>query len=304
MKIYQKAFSFSSPIDQIPLEGTYIYPDAPVGIVQFVHGMAEHQERYFGVMRALAQAGYACAIHNHRGHGNCALLGHFGKGGAEGAVADAMEVSKLAKKEFPDLPLYLFGHSMGSLIVRCYMKKDDTDLAGVFVCGTPFATKAIIKAGRAFVALKLKINGDAWRSNTVNAMVTGAFNKGIEKPCSPNQWISYNPENVAAYDADERCGFCFTLNGFEALLKLMDETFSSKGWAVKNPTLPVHFLSGEDDPCHTGIQNFDAAAAMIAAKGYPTTKKLFPQMRHEILLEKESAMVVDHILNVLKEMAL
>ena len=83
----------------------------------------------------------------------------------------------------------------------------------------------------------------------------------------------------------------------------MDETYSPKGWALKNLSLPVHFLSGEDDPCHTGIQNFDAAAAMIAAKGYPTTKKLFPQMRHEILLEKESAMVVDHILNVLKEMA-
>ena len=303
MNLHQKDFSFRSSTDDTLLEGTYIYPDEPIGILQFIHGMAEHKERYFGAMRALAQAGYACVIHNHRGHGNCALLGHFGRGGADGAVADTMQVSALAKEEFPNLPLYLFGHSMGSLIARCYIKKSDAGLAGALICGTPFAPKAIIKAGRAFVALKLKINGDEWRSNTVNAMVTGAFNKGIEKPCSPNQWISYNPDNVAAYDADERCGFCFTLNGFQALLKLMDETYSSKGWARKNSSMPIHFLSGADDPCHAGVKNFEAAVAMVAAQGYPTTQKLFPQMRHEILLEKDSAVVINHILDVLKEMA-
>lgn len=303
MSVHQKDFSFRSPIDDIALEGTYIYPEQPIGIVQFIHGMAEHKARYFGTMRALAEAGFACAIHNHRGHGTCALLGHFGKGGAQGMVADAMAVSALAKKEFPNLPLFLFGHSMGSLVARCYLKKDDSGLAGALICGTPFAPKPLIKIARAFIALKIRINGDTWRSKTVNAMVTGAFNKGIKDAASPNQWISYNPENVSAYDADPLCGFCFTLSGFQGLMELMDQTYSKSGWARKNLSMPIHFISGEEDPCHTGVAQFDFAAAQLAAQGYPTTKKLFPAMRHEILLEKESAAVVAHIIDVLKEMA-
>ncbi len=302
MSILQKDFSFTSPADGIALEGTFIHPEKPIGIVQFLHGMAEHKERYYGAMRALAEAGYACVIHNHRGHGNCPILGHFGQGGAEGMLADAKAVSDLAKEQFPGLPLYLFGHSMGSLLARCYLKRFDDAIDGLFVCGTPFAPPALIKIARAFIALKIKINGDEWRSKTVNAMVTGAFNKGIKDAASPNQWISYNPENVAAYDADPLCGFCFTLSGFAGLMALMDDTYSEKNWACNNTALPVHFLSGADDPCHTGLKNFQKAVALVERKGYRPTQKLFENMRHEILLEEQKEAAYAHILTLLKEM--
>lgn len=302
MSILQKDFSFVSPADGITLEGTCIYPENPIGILQFLHGMAEHKDRYFGAMRALAEEGYACIIHNHRGHGNCPVLGHFGQGGFEGIVADAKAVSDLAKKEFPALPLYLFGHSMGSLLARSCLKRFDDAYAGVFICGTPFAPPAVIKIARAFIALKIKLNGDEWRSNTVNAMVTGAFNKGIKNPVSPNQWISFNEENVAVYDADPLCGFCFTLSGFAGLMALMEDTYSPQNWACNNPSLPVHFLSGKEDPCHTGLKNFQKAVKAVESKGYPTTYKVFENMRHEILLEKENAAVIAHILEKLEEM--
>lgn len=302
MSILQKDFTFASPVDGISLEGTYIYPENPIGIVQFLHGMAEHKARYFGAMRTLAEAGYACVVHNHRGHGNCPILGHFGQGGAEGILADAKTVSDLAKAQFPGLPLYLFGHSMGSLIARCYLKRYDDAIDGLFVCGTPFAPPALIKVARAFIALKIRLNGDEWRSKTVNAMVTGAFNKGIKDASSPNQWISFNEENVAAYDADPLCGFCFTLSGFSGLMALMDDTYSPKDWACKNTALPVHFLSGTEDPCHTGLKNFQKAVALVESMGYRPTHKLFEHMRHEILLEKENSAVFAHILAVLEEM--
>lgn len=302
MSIQQTDFTFLSRVDEIPLEGTMIYPENPIGIIQFLHGMAEHKERYYGTMRALAEAGYACVIHNHRGHGNCPILGHFGTGGAEGLIADAKAVSDLAKERFPNLPLVLFGHSMGSLTARCYLKRFDDAIDGLIVCGTPFAPAALIKIARAFIALKIRLNGDEWRSKTVNAMVTGAFNKGIKDATSPNQWISFNEENVKAYDADPLCGFCFTLSGFAGLMAMMDETYSTKNWGLKNPALPVHFISGTEDPCHTGIKNFQKAVAMVERKGYKTTHRLFENMRHEILLEKGNAAVLTHLVSVLEEM--
>jgi alpha-beta hydrolase superfamily lysophospholipase len=302
MKILQKDFAFRSPIDGCELEGTYIYPEKPIGIVQFLHGMAEHKTRYFGVMEALAKEGYTCLIHNHRGHGNCEITGHFGDGGANGMIEDAKLAGTLAKQEFPNLPLFLFGHSMGSLIARCCIRRFDEEYAGAFICGTPFAAPALIKVARALIAFKIKLHGDQRRSKTINAMVTGAFNKKVENPVSPNQWITFNEQNVAAYDADPLCGFCFTLNGFKGLMELMDETFTAKSWVRNNPNLPIHFISGAEDPCHGGLKNFQTAVSLMEAQGYPVTARIFEEMRHEILLEKENAIVYAHILEALKEM--
>ncbi|MBQ7779413.1 MAG: alpha/beta fold hydrolase [Clostridia bacterium] len=296
----QQDFTFASPADGTPLEGTYIYPEDPKGIIQFVHGMAEHKARYFGTMTALAEAGYATVIHNHRGHGSCALLGHFGRGGAEGMIADTHAVSCLAKEKFPSLPLTLFGHSMGSLVARCYLKRYDEELNRLFICGTPYAPPAAIRIARAYIALKIKLNGDQHRSTTVNALVTGAFNRGIKNASSPNQWISYDAANVAVYDADPLCGFCFTLSGFQGLMALMAETYSPANWGCKNTALPVHFISGQDDPCHTGEKNFMKAVEIVRKKGYNVSHKLFPAMRHEILLEEKKTDVIKYMLDILE----
>ena len=289
-------FSFSSPADGTVLHGTYIYPDSPKGVVQLLHGMAEHRERYFETMTALAKAGYATVIHDHRGHGDCPLLGHFGTAGAEGLLADALEVTRLAKEKFPALPVTLFGHSMGSLAARCLLKQQGTEWERGILCGAPYVAPAVIKAGQAFIALKLLLHPDTYRSNTVNGLVTGGFNKGMEKEGSPFQWLSYNPQNVAAYEADPLCGFCFTLSGFKGLMALMSKAYAPQKHTAPLP--PVHFISGEEDPCHGG--RFQTAVDTLRREGYGGTARLFPHMRHEILLETENHVVIQYILDILE----
>lgn len=303
MAIHQEEFSFLSPIDGISLQGTYIYPDAPKGIVQFVHGMAEHRARYCGVMTYLAEQGYAAVIHDHRGHGDCPLTGHFGKGGKEGIIADARAVSLLAKEKFPGIPFWLFGHSMGSLVARCYLKRFDEELDGLFLCGTPYAASIAVKAAQALIAAKIPFQGDTHRSHMINGLVGGSFNKAIENPVSPNQWISYNEENVKAYDADPLCGFCFTLSGFKGLMGLMAEGYSKKGWSCQKKDLPLYVISGTDDPCHGGEKTFMEAVAHLEGQGYAPRWTLFPKMRHEILLEDEKEKVYTYILEKLEEHA-
>lgn len=43
----------------------------------------------------------------------------------------------MGKKEYPDLPFILMGHSMGSLVVRAYAKEHDQELDALIVCGSP-----------------------------------------------------------------------------------------------------------------------------------------------------------------------
>ena len=293
--MHRQTFTLSSPANGYTLHGTFIYPDSPKGVVQFLHGMAEHRERYFETMTALAEAGYATVIHDHRGHGDCPLLGHFGAAGAEGLLADALAVTRLAKEKFPTLSVTLFGHSMGSLAARCLLKRQSAEWKQVILCGAPYVSPAVIKAGQAFIALKRRLHGDRYRSATVNGMVTGGFNKGMEKGGSPFQWLSFNPQNVAAYEADPLCGFCFTLSGFQGLMALMNEAYTPK---AANTALPVHFISGEEDPCHGG--QFQKAVNTLRKDGYGGTARLFPKMRHEILLETENRLVIQYILDILE----
>ncbi len=301
MGIQREEFSFSSPVDGVTLHGTYLYPENPKGVVQFVHGMAEHRGRYEGIMTFLAQQGYATVIHDHRGHGICEHTGYFGKGGKEGLVLDTYAVSQQAKEKFSGLPLWLFGHSMGSLVARCYLRRFDRELAGLFLCGTPYAPPLAIKAARVLIAAKIPLQGGYHRSHMVNGLVTGSFNKRIKDPASPNQWISYNQANVEAYDADPLCGFCFTLNGFEGLMEAMDEAYSQKDWAGQNPLLPIYVISGQDDPCHGGEKNFCITVEHLKKRGYAPGSKLFAGMRHEILREEECQQVYDYILKKLEE---
>ena len=103
------------------LDGLVVEPEEGVqrtALLQLSHGMSEYKERYLPFMEFMAEHGVVCVIHDHRGHGKSVKseqdLGFmYGAGGA-GLVEDLFQVTVWAKKEYPDLPFILMGHSMGS----------------------------------------------------------------------------------------------------------------------------------------------------------------------------------------------
>ena len=113
----------------------------PKGIVQIVHGMCEHKERYVPFMEYLSSHGYICAVHDHRGHGETVRseedLGYMYKGGWRALVEDIRLVQNEIKASYPILPYTLFGHSMGSMAVRSFTKRYDDSIDTLFVCGCP-----------------------------------------------------------------------------------------------------------------------------------------------------------------------
>ena len=126
------------------LDGLVVEPEEGVqrtALLQLSHGMSEYKERYLPFMEFMAEHGVVCVIHDHRGHGKSVKseqdLGFmYGAGGA-GLVEDLFQVTVWAKKEYPDLPFILMGHSMGSLVVRTYAKEHDRELDALIVCGSP-----------------------------------------------------------------------------------------------------------------------------------------------------------------------
>lgn len=278
-----------SEVDGLELGASLRAPASPVGILQLVHGMAEHRERYHEFMDYCAEQGLVVAIHDHRGHGESARVaedyGYFGKNGAEAMVRDAHQMTEYLKAQFPGLPLTLFGHSMGSLVVRCYTQEFDRDIDKLIVCGSPSKRLGVGVAIAAAKFLRL-FQGERHRSGLVNRLAFGGYNSKFPEAKSPNSWIVSDPAVVEAYDADERDGFVFTLNGFETLFRLVKRAYSKKGWRVENPELPVMFIAGADDPCIISWKDFDKAVNFMRKRGYENvSSKLYPRMRHEILNE-------------------
>ena len=123
-------FTIPSAYDELPLSCLVYEPDeTPKGIVQLVHGMCEHKERYEELMAFLCENGYVVACHDHRGHGDSVRSqedwGWFGDTTGEAVVNDAVQFTEYLKEKYPDIPVTLFGHSMGSMVVRCYIQKHE-----------------------------------------------------------------------------------------------------------------------------------------------------------------------------------
>ena len=251
-----REFSLISDFDGTRLSALCVAPQQPLAILQLAHGMAEHKERYLPFMEYLAERGFACFLHDHRGHGGSAdsaeKLGWFGEHGAEGVVEDLRQMIDHAKAEFPGLPVYLFGHSMGSLAVRCYLKDHEETINGLIVCGTPAKNPA---AGPGIFLCKLigRFKGWNYRSPLLRGMTTDPFDKPFASEGLKNSWLSRDKAVAETYNADPLCGFPFTVNGYLALMELMRDAYALK--TAKNPRLPVHFLSGELDPCHGGKEH-------------------------------------------------
>ena len=291
-----------SRADGLPLSVCVVTPEAsaPKALVQLAHGMAEHKERYLPFMEYLAANGYAALINDHRGHGASVRdpgdLGYFYGDGANALVEDLHQLTLWFRGRWPGKKLFLFGHSMGSLAVRVYRQRYDGDIDGLVVCGSPGRNPAT-GAGLLLNRIMTVFKGERHISPLFVQMTTGSFNKGNPKTGSANAWLSTNQDNVQRYDADPLCGFPFTLNGYKALLTLMQDAY--KPVPAAHPTLPVHFISGENDPCAPDENGFNDAVEIVRRDGYSTvTARMYPGMRHELLNHTDHMVVYTDLLGL------
>ncbi len=299
--------SIPASADNIALHILYTHPDSIQdikGVVQLVHGMCEHKERYMPFMEFLLSEGYACVIHDHRGHGESISdkedLGYFHEGGWTAMVDDIHIVRSWIASLFPDKPVILFGHSMGSMAVRVFCKKHDSEISGLIVCGSPSYNPGSV-FGRCLASVIGFICGDRTRPDILHKLSFGMFNSKFRHEGSGNSWICSDKSVVDAYDKDPLCNFQFTVNGFGNLFGLMSETYSKKNWNVGNRSLPVLFISGKEDPCLGNIRSHLRSVGMFSKAGYSNVSyKLYDFMRHEILNEKGKEIVWNDIVKFIE----
>lgn len=268
----------------------------PKGIIQIEHGMAEHKERYVDLMEYLCTNGYICVINDHRGHGATSEekdWGYFSDNGDGSAIVnDAVAVTKWIRNTYGDkLQLFMFGHSMGALISRVYLQENDMRLSAMILSGAPCRNGAV-KMAKLLAALIGFFKGEHYRSNMLQGMAVGAYNKSFAKEGVENAWLTVSKENVVKYNSDKGCGFTFTINGFKNLFNLLENCFKKSAYHVRNPKLPILFMAGSKDPCIGGEDKFIEEVNFLRDIGYKNVdRKLYDGLRHETFNESDHKQV-------------
>ena len=285
--------------DQLPLELAIIEPKVePIGIIQLIHGMSEHKERYYDFMNYLSEHGYICAIHDHRGHGasvkEISHLGYFYTEDISYIVDDAFQVTEYLKNQYPTLKISIFSHSMGTLVSRNYLKKYEEHIEKIVLCGPPTENKLVDIA--LFIGKLTGFFYDAYRTNKIlNKLSVGYYNKGYT---IENEWICSNPQTVSAYNNDPLCGFTFTTSGFMNLFQLLKSAFIKEDWKPQNSSLPIFLIAGEDDPVIQSKQKFNELERFLIDVGYENIKsKLYKDKRHELLNETNKEIIYKDVLD-------
>ena len=294
-----------SEFDGWELKGVLLIPEgSPKGIVQLVHGMTEHKYRYRDLMNFLVEKGYVVVAHDHRGHGesvqNDEDLGWFGDDTSKAIVEDCVQVTKYVRERFPNLPLTLYGHSMGSLVVRCYIRDYDEYIDKLVVSGSP-SVNPMLGGGIRLTGMLAKVYGPRHRSNLLRYLTTGKGDAQMKNK-GGGSWLTRDTALAEASKKDPKCGYAFTCNGFMNLFLLMKYAYQREGYQVKNPNLPIHFISGGEDVVMENEVKWMQAIEVLREAGYTNvTGKLYEGMRHEIHNELDRELVFADVLAFLEK---
>ena len=287
-------FTFLSTDGKTQLHGMRWEPEGGSvrAVLQICHGVAEHIARYDAFARYLNGLGIAVVGHDHLGHGLSLPEGgtpvYFGAGNTWNTVVDDIYVlHQRIRLWYPDVPLCIMGHSMGSFLTRTYLIRYPGTVKAAVIMGTGWQPKAVIAGGMAVAKAVGAVVGENGTSDLVTNLAFGAYNKLFAPNRTSCDWLSADEGNVDAYMADPLCGADATVGLFRQMLSGIRFNQRLSNLRQMDPRIPVLFVTGEKDPvgdCGNGVrrtyQEFRRAGVQDC------TLKLYPGLRHEILNEK------------------
>ena len=273
----------------------------PKAVIQIAHGMAETAQRYETFAKVLTKNGYIVYINDHRGHGKTAKIienvGHLAeKEGFRCLVEDMYTLTNIIKKENEDLPIYLFGHSMGSFASQRYIMDYSNNLSGLILCGSNGKQGIILNLAHLIINHEIKKYGRRFKSNKINNLIFGGeIIRRNEK--TKFDWLSRDKEQVEKYINDPFCGVVCSCGFFYDLVQGLKEIEDKENLKKVPLDIPIYIISGDKDPIGKngkGVLRLRDRYIKLGVKD--VTCKLYKDGRHELLNEINREEVFEDII--------
>ena len=270
----------------------------PRGVVQIIHGIAEYVPRYAGFAAFLNAHGLLVTGEDHMGHGKshgtepC----HF-SGGWCAAVDDSMELLRRTQRDYPGVPYFVLGHSMGSFLTRTYLIRWPGTVDGAVLSGTGQEKAPLVAFGRLLAGGLAALKGPDYVSPLIYELSLGAYNKKFQPARTRADWLSRDRDMVDANLNDPLCAFQPTVSMFRDMMEGLQFIASKKNLSKMDVDTPIYFLSGDQDPVGSMGRGVRKVEAMFRSAGCrDVTVKLYPGGRHEMFNELNRQEVMEDLL--------
>lgn len=258
-----------------------------IGVIQILHGLGEHADRYARFAAAANARGLTVCIHNHRGHGAAAsTYGFFShENGWERLTSDALLVQNHVCDKYPDIPLTLLGHSMGSYIAQYFAMHHSARLSALLLSGSTWPSRMQVVVARLLGLVVSWRHGAKGRSPLLDKLFFGDFNRKFAPARTELDWLSRDEQEVDLYINDPLCGGPYTTGLWRDLLKGLHDIGSDNAVTRIPSALPILITGGEMDPVG-GDGGMGKLAMHYAQTGHSRLKvKIYTGGRHEMLNE-------------------
>ncbi|KRQ88053.1 Phospholipase YtpA [Caloramator mitchellensis] len=260
------------------------------GVIQIAHGMAETAARYDRFAEFFTNEGYVVYANDHVGHGKTAKsienVGYTGKDGFNRMIYDMKQLNDIIKKEYPNVPVFLLGHSMGSFLAQSYITKYGNTINGVILSGTAGKQGILLDIGIFLAKLEMKRKGERWQSNLLNKLSFGNYNKSFRPNKTEFDWLSRDEKEVEKYINDPFCGTVFTASFYYDFFNGLKK-IHQKNYMAKIPKdLPIYIFAGEQDPVGNKCRTIKWLIEKYKKLGIKDVSyKFYKDGRHEMLNE-------------------
>lgn len=279
----------------------------PKAVIQIMHGMGEHAARYERLAKDVMPLGFAVYANDHRGHGKTAAghdkIGYFDDGDFwADTQSDLKQFNALIRTAHPDKPLFILGHSMGSLLARDYISNNTDRIHGVILSGTGGDPGLLGSIGQLLAKLLASIHGRKTRSEFLRGISFGKFNKEFSPMRTPADWITTDEAVVDAYVADPMCSKTFTSGFWIDLLNGVKRINKAAAFNSTSKDLAIYLFAGDRDP----VGDFGKGVTEVFEKYKKAGIKdiqctLYPNGRHEMLNEINRDEVISALVNWMEE---
>ena len=279
-------------------------PENPIGVIQIVHGITEHIDRYEEFANYMVNQGYIVIGNDHLGHGKSIItdkpkmfIGELGSWNY--LVKDINTLYEIITEEYK-LPTYLIGFSLGSFVSRHYLIDYNPIYKKAILVGTGIQPNIVLNILKLIVKGEVKKIGVENTSKFIRKLSFGTYNKQIKDAKTDYDWLTSSEEEINKYINDPLVGKDTTGSLFYELLDGM--VYTSKLSNIKKmKELPILLLSGLDDPVGSKGNGVKKLENIYKKNNIDVSLKLYEGKRHDLFHETNKLEVFNDILTYIKK---